>query len=303
MLSNENTAVACDANMGFQETTAAEVLEKLLTEQWVGTLSPESSDIRIHVQEGRIAAVRGHKQLGDVAVELGYLTPRQLQQALQAGGQLGRTLLHSNLLKPHQLQHCLYQQAREALAFLRTLPPTKYIFAPDDRLPLPIAGLTLKDIKIVEPSEATLPYGMIYRLGACSTSIYLSPEAWELARWLNGRRTIARALQISRLGKAEGEKAAGELLNAGVLEPSAIAGFKTLVIRLKPFSEARQMPASIHANLFLRHMQGEKTVQEIVDRLNYPLEEAALLVTNLHRDGITEVVSGHEAMRRLLEEF
>ena len=108
---------------------------------------------------------------------------------------------------------------------------------------------------------------------------------------------------MSGLRPQEAHDAALYLFQRGLLEPSAIAGLPLIVARLKPATEHRQPPASIRANLFLKHLNGETSMQHIVERLNYPLEEAALMLTGLYRDGVLDLLRGEHEMQRLLEEY
>ncbi|WP_135228928.1 hypothetical protein [Deinococcus fonticola] len=110
-------------------------------------------------------------------------------------------------------------------------------------------------------------------------------------------------MQLSALAPGEARNAAQHLVQHGLLEPSAIAGLPMIVARLKPATEHRQPPASIRANLFLKHLNGETSMQKIIERLNYPLEEAALMLTGLYREGVLDLLRGQHEMQRLLEEY
>lgn len=290
-----------------QDFTARDILtalQKPLFEGWTGRITVFPARCKIHVQYGRISAIEGHLPLGQLLVGRGHISETQLAQALSCKGPLGRTLVQDGLISEAQLADLLSLQVQQALDDLRRHPPTFYSFRPREALPGPHAHLTLADLKKLEqPATTDLPDDSILRLAAHQHPVNLSPADWELLRWFNGRRTLARAIEMSGLPPAQARAAARHLSQRGLLEPSAIAGLPLIVARLKPATEHRQPPASIRANLFLKHLNGETTMQHIVQRLNYPLEEAALMLTGLYRDGVLDLLRGEHEMQRLLEEY
>ncbi len=296
-------ATAPAAKVTFTAPNVLTALARPLAERWSGSLLAAPSGIKVFVQDGLIAGVEGHLTLGEIILERGLLTEPQVKDALADGGRLGRTLVQRGLMRPQQLQGILTAQAEMGLANLRATPPSGYTFEPAERLPWPHAGLNVETVAETPALDTPIPYDMLFRLAPQTRPVTVSPAAWELLRWLNGRRPLHRAAELSGLLPRQADAAARELLIRGLLEASAIAGFRLLFVKLRPTSGARQPPASIRANLFLRHLNGEQDIQTIIDRLNYPAEEAALLLTGLYRDEVIELVRGDEVMKRLLEEF
>lgn len=280
-----------------------DALDRPLREEWVGRIRVQPLGLRISVQDGAISSIEGYVTLGELAVSERLLTPQQVEEAVAEGGTLGRVLLQKLFLRPQQLQQLLTMQAAQSLQFLRDAELQEYTFEEQPRLPWPHAMLTAADLGLEFTRAEVVAIDHPYRLAPQRQPLIMTPAEWEVLRWVNGRRTLRRAAEISSLPRAQALAAAAALLTRDLLEPSAIMGLPRLHVRLLPSGTARQPPATIRANLFLRHLNGEQSIQGIVDRLSYPVEEAALMVTSLYRDNLIEVVQGEEEMRRLLEEY
>lgn len=281
----------------------SDALDRPLREEWVGRIHVQPLGLRISVQDGAISSIEGYVTLGELAISERLLTPQQVEEAVAEGGMLGRTLLQKLWLRPQQLQRLLTMQAAQSLQFLREHEMQEYTFEEQPRLPWPHAMLTALDLGLQFTRAEVVAIDHPYRLAAQRQPLIMTPAEWEVLRWVNGRRTLRRAAEISNLPREQALAAAAALLARDLLEPSAIMGLPRLFVRLLPSGTARQPPATIRANLFLKHLGGEQSIQGVIDRLNYPVEEAALLVTGLYRDNLIEVVQGEEEMRRLLEEF
>ncbi|UQN10727.1 hypothetical protein [Deinococcus sp. QL22] len=202
-----------------------------------------------------------------------------------------------NLTEPLRLQ------ARLGLAFALKHPPERYTLQPARLLPEPTAGISGPDLLQALVMGEPLPLDTVFCLGQTAVPVTLSPDQWRLLRWVNGRRTLARAMETSGLEPDNAQQMARQLMTSGLVHPSAVVGLRLIVVRLKPASSLYQPPSSIRANLFLRHLDGVRDVWTIAETLKFPTEEAATLLVALHRDNVVEVVRGTQELARLDEEF
>ncbi len=287
----------------FSAATVQAALQKPLFEKWTGCLRAFPQRYRIFLNDGYICAIEGHTPLGQILVQKGYLRERQLAVSLGQHNVLGYTLLQDGLVSETQLREALLFQAYQALEDMRQSPPTFYSFRAQAALPSPHAALTLKSLSQLSGPPKVVSTSAVLSLAPHDSDVRISRTGWELLRWFNGRRTVGRVIELSGLGAAEAQDSLQQLIEDRLLEPSAISGLPLIVARLKPATEHRQPPASIRANLFLKHLNGKSSVQEIVERLHYPVEEAALMLTGLYRDGVLDLLSGQHEMQRLLEEY
>lgn len=114
-------------------------------------------------------------------------------------GFLGQNLLDLGL-KARHLRQALRAQAQEALMALRLAPPQSYMMRLSSPLPSPGAGLERDEVmELLLGSQEALPLANVYQLASPGAAISLETAEVELLRWINGRRTLQRAMGLTLL--------------------------------------------------------------------------------------------------------
>ncbi|WP_412027249.1 DUF4388 domain-containing protein [Deinococcus yunweiensis] len=281
-----------------------EALSYLISRRMTGRLTLYPSGVILHLNDGRVDGAQGHRLLGDVLLEQGLVNVDDLTAALITGGLLGQTLLRARRLTALQLRGALRQQVRGALRDVLATPPERYEFVPGTALPSPSAGVPGGEVLAEALTRGgTLPLGTIFQLAPVTAPVSMTPDQWALLRWVNGRRSLRRAVQLSGLPDDLAFTAARQLIELEVVEHSAITELKFIVAQLKPASSVRQPPAGIRGNLFIKYMDGTQDVWSVVQKLNFPPEEAASLLCAMHRDDLLDIVQGRAEFQRLLEQY
>ncbi|PNY79849.1 hypothetical protein [Deinococcus koreensis] len=281
-----------------------ECLCYLITQQLTGRLTLHPSGVTLHLNGGKLDAVQGDRALGAVLLEQGLVHEEALRTALTAGGLLGQTLLRMRVLTALQLRTALRLQARAALPRVLGSRPERYDFAPGLPLPVPSAAIPGGDV-LAEAltAQGTLPLDSVFQLAGVVQPVTVTSEAWALLRWVNGRRSLQRVVHLSGLEAEAAQVAVRQLIEQELIEQGAISGLKFIVPRIKPASNVRQPPAGIRGNLFLRHLDGVQDVWTVIQKLNFPQEEAVSLLTSMYRDDVLDIVHGRQEFQRLLEQY
>lgn len=284
-------------------TPFQDVLSYALSRRLTAQLRLWPHQITLHVHDGAIRGAEGHLPLGAILLHNKLCDPSLLEAALSKPGKLGQNLMEMGL-KPVQLRAALKAQAHATLQHLLQHPPTHYELKVTAPLPSPGAGLTSHEVlSTLHQSAQQLPLGNVYQLAAPKSVLTIEPQALELMRWINGRRTLGRALELSSLEPAEYETAAQFLLLSGLIELSVVFGLRMIVPKLRPADALTQPPAGLKANLFLRRVNGENDVISIANMLKITQQEACLILTSMYRDHVIEIQHGQAEFQRLLEEF
>lgn len=153
--------------------------------------------ITLHLHAGRVRAVQGHIPLGQLLLRESECSEETLQKALDMPGFLGQNLLDLGL-KARHLRQALRAQAQEALMALRLAPPQSYMMRLSSPLPPPGAGLERGEVmELLLGSQEALPLANVYQLPGAAIS--LETAEVELLRWINGRRTLQRAMGLTLL--------------------------------------------------------------------------------------------------------
>lgn len=284
--------------------TLHSVLINLARNRIGGTLIISPSGAKLHLRAGMLEAVEGAEPLGMLLVQREIMSEETLIAALKHGVPLGQWVLKAKLLTEQGLRDMLRLQARMGLSYLLKYPGQSYALYPEEPLPQPTANLPLTQAMIeAVGQEVNLPTEQPLRLAAAHESISLNRAEWNLARYLNGRRTLASAMRLSGLDTDVAERAARSLLNRSLLEPASVQGLRLIVPRRAKIGSNYHPPSSISANLFLKAVDGLRNAWQVGQSLQYEPEESATLLADLHREGLVEVVRGHKEFERLLEEF
>lgn len=281
-----------------------ECLAYLLSQRVTGRLRLEPQGLTLHLHDGRVDAAQGGVPLGTLLLRQGLVDDHTLRAAVSSGHLVGQALLRTRAVTALQLRAALRAQISHALPELAVAPPDHYSFTPGEPLPVPGAGLPGGEViaQLLNVSGA-LPLGSVFQVAALAHAVTVSPEVWALLRWVNGRRTLRRVLELSGLAPEPAQAAVRLMIEQELVEPSAVTGLKFIVPRVLPASNVRQPPAGIRGNLFIKHLDGRQDVWSVTRKLNVPQEEAASLLTALYRDNLLEIVHGQPEFQRLLEQY
>lgn len=284
--------------------TLADTLLYGLSRALTAEIHLEPQPIVLHLHEGRIRAAQGYIPLGQILLREGWCTEEVLERALEQPGKLGQNLLDLRVKALH-VRQALKIQVQKTLAFLQVNPPQRYELRGAAPLPSPGAGLERGEVMelLLSKQQELLPLGNVYQLSAPCQPIELQVTDLELLRWINGRRSLGRAMELTNMAPKDQHAAARKLLTLGLLEPSVVFGLRLIVPRIRPSDHLTQPPANLRANLFVRRINAKDSVATIAQQLRIPEQEACLIMTSLYRDRVIEIEQGEQEFLRLLEEF
>ncbi|MER3481067.1 MAG: hypothetical protein C4327_11470 [Meiothermus sp.] len=269
-----------------------------------GSLLFSPLGLRLHLDGRYLEAAEGLQPLGGFLRARGLLSEAELAEALKGPLPLGQALLAQKKLGPEDLQAVLALQARVGLGLALKLRRGLVAFQATPPLPAPSARLALsQELLHLCRQERYLPLGVSFRLAPVKATPTLSAEEWSVLRHLNGRRTLQAAIQMCGLDFSLAERAVMGLLDKGLLEPAAVMGLRLIVPRQRPPGSNYHPPSTIRANLFLKSADGRCTAEEIGRSLKATPEETAALLCDLYREGLLEIVRGHQELKNLLDEF
>lgn len=288
-----------------QELPFQDMLSYALSRRITGALTLYPLQITLHLHDGQLTAVEGGKPLGQVLVDQEVVSLQDLNRAMQTKGLIGQTLLRLRLVNPMQLRAGLRAQAREVLASLLSVPPESYELRETGvQLPKPHAGIPAAELlRATLLSDENLPLSSVFQLAEMTGPVTVESDAWQLLRWINGRRSLSRVLQSSGLEGERATLAAKYLISEGLIEQSNVLGLRLIVPQKRAMSEAQPPPASLKSNLFLKHIDGEIDVWSIKNKMRLASDETVSTLTSLYRDGIIEIKRGAREFQRLLEEY
>lgn len=286
-----------------EEPSFQEMLHFVLHHKLGVSIRISSLGVTMHLQDGRIEAVTGFRPLGEVLVENNLVSTGDIKQALNKskGQNLGQTLLRERLVSSVHLRAALRQQVRESLDYLLSNPPEHYELEPAVTLPLPTASVGAQEV-LSRKFEQPISMGAVYQLAPLGEEVTLSPQSWNVLRWINGKRKLERVLKHTKLPEDEFQRVLRDLLQRGLVEPVMQLSLRLIVPKRKPLSSTTHPPAGIQANLFLKHVDGERSVWKIQNKLGFPTEEVKTILASLHRDNLIEIVAGQEEFLAMLDE-
>ncbi len=272
-------------------------------------------NLSLHLERGFLVGSSGGEPLGQILLRDATINEAVLSEALrvQNGRSFGMVLSQAPFFVPHQtIRNALERQMRGVIDRLLTSPPTHFSFYRRDvAAPLqPRISVAQLEGRILEPdplSNETLPLFDAWRMGLIDSSTALTPDEWALCRVLNGRRTLAQALErfaALENGIPRARKAAQSLFERNLLEPSAVAGLRVIVVsRKRDVGAAYHPPAGMIANLFLRQLDGVQDAHRVGAALQLEPDKAAGILAGLYRDAVVDVVRGQLELQRLLEDY
>ena len=274
--------------------------------------------IGLRLERGILVGATGGEPLGQILLQTSAINEVALSEALrmQRGRLLGIVLTEAPFFVPHEtIRRALERQLRGAIDRLLASPPTSFAFyRSDGAAPLhPRINAVLlegRDDLITNCSSEdkdNLPLFDAWRMAAIDANTVLSPDEWALCRVLNGRRTLAQALErfaAFENGIPRAKQAARSLFERNLLEPSAVAGLRMIVVaRKRDVGAAYHPPAGMIANLFLRQLDGVQDAHRVGTALQLEPDKAASILASLCRDNVVDVVRGQLELQRLLEDY
>ncbi len=255
------------------EPSFQEMLSFVLSRRMSTRLTVRKLNITLYIHEGRLEAASGYVHLGDVLVGQGVIEPDVRLPTLTPEESFGHHLLRQRRITGLQLRNALRQQAQETLLFLLPQPDLDYDL--QDARPLPVPNANLEGQELLTQMLAQQPLSMrtAYQLSDVKEAVSLEPACWQLLRWINGRRTLGRVIELAALPLEAAQEAARSLLQRGLIEQTPVLGLRFIVPRRLPLDSTKHPPGGIRANLFLRHIDGQRSVWDIREKLACPPEE------------------------------
>jgi hypothetical protein len=306
---------------GDLERGIEEAVQRFGTMSTPSRLSFEPHGVSLLFERGFLVGSIGGEPLGQILLSQNQINEVTLSEALRVQGNrpLGIVLTEAPFFVEHEtIRRALERQTRNVLEKLLASPPTRYSFyrgAPAAPLHPRISAVKLREqatdvaMPVVAPetTDQSLPLHDAWRMGSIQTDAVLTPDEWALCRVLNGRRTLAQAIErFAGLenGIPRAHAAVRSLLERNLLEPSAVSGLRTIIVRRKrEVGAAYHPPAGMVANLFLRQLDGQSDAYRVAMALKIDADKAASILASLYRDNVVDVIRGQLELNRLLEDY
>jgi hypothetical protein len=305
----------------FTQQNASTLLLGLAGKGFCGTVQFEPNALKLRFLYGEIVGAAGGEPIGSILVRRGAITEAQLVDAMQGQGRrsLGQILTGKPLnLEPDVLVNALETQIKLAVNSLLSEPPMNYALFDETLEILEFSPRVAVQDALTEASSAAaeveagvLGLGAILRMKLQSSQphVQLSADQWAVCALLNGRRTlqaVMRHFEITRLSlpsesaRLRAYRAAVQLFQMGWIEPAAVNGLQTLVMRKL---DVPRSGINAKAAIFLDALDGTSSAYQIAVASKIELIDAATIVTNLYRSNFAAVLSGKRELERLLEEY
>ena len=305
----------------FTNLNIAAFLENLSDMGFTGAVLLEPSAIKLRFSDGEIVGAAGAEPLGSILVRRGVLTETQLADAIfvQQQRSLGEVLTkHPFNVAPDALLSALETQIKLAVNLLLSETPASFAmldeqvasneFSPKVRVKDALSEAS-SAAKEVEAGVLALSAVLRMRLQCLRDSVQLTNEQWALCALLNGRRPLSavmRHFEVTHLSLARESarlrayRAAVQLWQLELIEPAAVNGLQTLVMRKL---NVPRSGINAKAAIFLDALDGVQSAYQIAQANRLELTEAAGIVTNLYRNNFAAVQHGKRELERLLEEY
>ena len=314
-------AVSPSISSDFTNLNIAAFLENLSDMGFNGAVLLEPSAIKLRFKDGLIVAAAGAEPLGSILVRRGVLTETQLADAIfvQQQRSLGEVLTkHPFNVAPDALLNALETQIKLAVNLLISETPASFAMLEDEVATNEFSPSVRVQDALLEASSAAkeveagvlaLSAVLRMRLQSLRDSVELSNEQWALCALLNGRRPLSavmRHFEVTHLSLARESarlrayRAAVQLLQQGLIEPAAVNGLQTLVMRKL---NVPRSGINAKAALFLDALDGVQSAYQIAQANRVELTDAASIVTSLYRNNLAAVQHGKRELERLLEEY
>jgi hypothetical protein len=302
---------------GDLERGIEEAVQRFGTMSTASRLEFHPHGVSLFFERGFLVGCNGGEPLGQILLSRGHINEVTLSDALRLQGNrpLGLVLTEAPFFVEHEtVRRALERQTRSVLEKLLAAPPSRYAFfrgspaAPlHPRIPVAQVLAPMGVGQTVPEPVQELPLHDAWRMGTVVGDAVLTPDEWALCRVLNGRRTLAQAIErFAGLedGIPRAHRAARALLERNLLEPSAVAGLRTIIAaRKREVGASYHPPAGMIANLFLRQLDGVNDAYRVAMALKIDLDRAASILAGLYRDGVIDVVRGQLELNRLLEDY
>jgi hypothetical protein len=316
-----NTSVSPSSRSDFTNLSIAAFLENLSDMSFTGAVLLEPSAIKLRFKAGLIVAAVGAEPLGSILVRRGVLTETQLADAIfvQQQRSLGEVLTKQPFnVAPDALLNALETQVKLAVNLLLSEKPLSFTMLEDEVVANQFSPQVRVQDALLEASSAAkeveagvlaLSAVLRMRLQCLRDSVQLTNEQWAVCALLNGRRTLSavmRHFEVTHLSLARESarlrayRAAVQLLQLELIEPAAVNGLQTLVMRKL---NVPRTGINAKAALFLDALDGVQSAYQIAQVNRLELTDAAGVVTNLYRNNFAAVQHGKRELERLLEEY
>jgi hypothetical protein len=305
----------------FARHTVTAFLQSLADRSFTGVVEFEPSNLKLRFLEGDLIGAAGGEPLGSILVRRGDISEAQLVLAIE--GQQRRSLGEILTKPPFSMPSTALVSALETQIMLAVnlllseLPATYAVFEENLERPEHAPRVSLKDaLNDASSAAAEVEAGVLalnavlrMRLQSLKMQVQLTSDQWDVCALLNGRRSLEKVMrhfEVTHLSIARESarmrayRAAVQLFQLGLIEPAAINGLQTLVMRKL---NVPRSGINARAAVFLDALDGVKSVYRLAQELKIELTDASSIVTNLYRNNFAAVAQGKRELERLLEEY
>lgn len=305
----------------FSKQNLPNFLLHLAAIDFSGTVDFAPSGLTLRFMTGEIIGASGTEPIGSILLRRDAITEQQLVDAIaqQERRTLGQVLTREPFnLAQDVLVNALETQVKLAVNSLLSEPPANYALFDETADTLEFSPRVAVMDALSEASSAAeeveagvLRLGAVLRmrLQAPSATVGLTRDQWDVCAMLNGRRTletVMRNFEVSHLSlpresaRLRAYRAAVQLFQLGLIEPAAVNGLQTLVMRQL---NVPRSGINAKAALFLDALDGVSSAYKIAQDMRLDVFTAAGIVTNLYRNNFAAALYGKRELERLLEEY
>ncbi|HET9552267.1 MAG TPA: DUF4388 domain-containing protein [Anaeromyxobacteraceae bacterium] len=172
------------------------------------------------------------ERIGEVALALGYVDARLLDEAAAGGRPIGKALVDLGHLSASDLWKCLHEQVTAVFHAILLAPEGLFFLVDDDSCDRPGAPLSVSTQSLLMDGIRRIDEARLFRAripgpGAFlrrrepKRPVALRPPEQQLLALVDGRRTVAEVAAAAHLGEFDATKLLYHLAEAGYVEAAA----------------------------------------------------------------------------------
>ena len=200
--------------------------------RWSGLVRvhPASGQRSIYVKEGEVRGAMSDDpadRLGEVVIRLGYLTRKQLEQALEHAhsSKMGRVLVDRGLLEAHQLWKCVTQQLSDIFHAMVLCREGAFLLIDQEMdeksmhiVQLSTQSLLMDSIRKIDEMahfRKRIPHGRVHVARKRASDGKLEEEEDRVLALVDGERTVLELGQAAKMSEFDVTKVIFRLLEGG----------------------------------------------------------------------------------------
>src|SRR5215472_3218597 len=192
-------------------------------------------------------------RLGEVIVRLGFLSRRQVDEALGEASpmKIGRALVEKGVLQPHDLWRCVTQQLSDIFQAIVLCREGSFVLVQQEldekstgRVQLSTQSLLMDSIRRIDEMahfRKRIPHGRLYVLKKRASDGKLEEDEDRVLSLVNGERTVLELGQAAKLSEFDVTKIVFRLLEGGY---ASVAERSVASVSYVPEAAARHPAAS-----------------------------------------------------------